>query len=289
MKWHHLFRGALLAAAVTHLAFDPAARADDWKDRTISPVVNPLFFEDPQINSELRPIFMQHNIHEDFLTGGGNVRVYAAQLRYAVTERLAIIATKDGYVEFNPKHTLTHQGGAADLGAGLKYAVIDDKAHHFILTPGVKIEFPTGNESVFQGNGKGEWDLFVSTAKGWGDFHLTANVGARIPNDMDAETAQMHYSLQADYFTCRWFIPFVAMNAFTVLNNAKVLPIKVEGFDLINFGTSNGSGRTQAVAGAGFRSRLHKNVDLGFAYERGVTSPRGLFDDRYTVDLIFRF
>jgi hypothetical protein len=40
---------------------------------------------------------------------------------------------------------------------------------------------------------------------------------------------------------------------------------------------------------AGFRSRLLKDVDVGFAYETSVTSPRGLFDNRYTVDLIWRF
>lgn len=77
--------------------------ADDWKSKAISPVANPLFFEDPQINSEVRPIALWHNIDSSFITGGGEVRVYAAQLRYAVTDRLAIIATKDGYIDFDPK------------------------------------------------------------------------------------------------------------------------------------------------------------------------------------------
>ena len=81
----------------------------------------------------------------------------------------------------------------------------------------------------------------------------------------------------------------MAVNAFTVLNDAKQLGLTVEGFDLINFGSSNASGRTQAVVGGGFRSRLLKNLDLGFAYEAGVTKPCGLFDDRFTVDFIWRF
>ena len=269
------------------------ARADDpsdsWKAKTISPVANPLFFESPFIESELRPIFVWHNIDKSFVTGGGDVQVYAAQLRWAVTDRLAIIATKDGYIDFNPKTTLPHKSGFADLAAGVKYALIDNEAHEFILTPGLKIEVPTGNQRVFQGNGAGEWDLFVSAGKGFNNFHMTGSLGSRLPNDWTEETASLHYSLQADYYVCDYFIPFVVGNAFTVLNNGRQLPLDVEGYDLINFGSSNAAGFTQATVGAGFRSKLCKRLDFGFAYEIGVTNPKGLFDDRFTVDLVVKF
>ena len=281
--------GGLAALSATLLQLHTTLRAEDWLDKTISPVTNPLFFEDPRITSELRPIFLYHSIDDDFITGGGNVRVYALQARYAITERLALIATKDGYIEFNPKSGLPKSDGWADIGAGLKYAVIDDRESNFILTPGLKIEFPTGNQDVFQGNGKGEWDLFLSAAKGWGNFHVTGSSGVRIPNDWDDETASAHYSLQLDYFTCRWFIPFVAANGFTVLSEAEALPLDVEGYDLINFGSSEAEGFTQITFGTGFRSRILDNLDLGFAWETGLTSPAGLFDERYTVDLIWRF
>lgn len=263
--------------------------AQSWKDTAISPVTNPLFFEDPRITTEIRPIFLHHKIDDGFLTKGGDVRVYAAQLRWAVTDRLALIATKDGYIEFNPNKVLTHEEGWADLSAGIKYALVDSEEHQFILTPGLKLELPTGNRRVFQGNGSGEWDLFVSAAKGWDKWHLTGTVGARIPNDFSEETAQAHASLQLDYYACRWFIPFASAHTFTVLSEADQLGLRTEGYDLINFGASNAEGRTQGVLGAGFRSRLHKRVDLGFAYEKGVTDPKGIFDDRFTVDLIFRF
>ncbi len=74
-----------------------------------------------------------------------------------------------------------------------------------------------------------------------------------------------------------------------MLNDAEQIGLNVEGFDLINFGSNNASGRTQVALGTGFRSRLLDNLDLGFAYEIGVTKPKGLFDDRFTVDLIYRF
>src|SRR5690242_2810036 len=113
----------LILAATCALSNCGLRAADDWKDETISPVANPLFFEAPQIQSEVRPLFVQHNIDNNFITGGGEVRVYAVQLRYALTERLALIATKDGYIEFKPNTALPHKNGWADLAAGLKYAV----------------------------------------------------------------------------------------------------------------------------------------------------------------------
>lgn len=266
-----------------------ASAAESWLDHTISPVANPLFFESPFIQSEIRPLFLQHNIDDGFATQGGDIRVYAVQARYAVNDRLAIIATKDGFIELNPKAAVPKADGWANIAAGLKYAVIDDREHHFILTPGVKIDIPTGNQDVLQGSGDGEWDVFVSSAKGWGDFHLTGNVGARIPNDMNEATTQLHYSVQADYYTCQYFIPFVTTSAFTILDEGNGPAFGVEGWDLVNFGTSNAGGETQVVVGGGFRSRLCRWADLGFAYEKGVTKPRGLFDDRFTVDLVIRF
>lgn len=262
--------------------------ADAWKGRAISPVTNPLFFEDPLIHSEIRPLAIWHNVDDSFATGGGEVRVFAAQLRYAITDRLAFIATKDGYIDAD------FPGGAdpdgwADIAGGLKYALIDDDDRELVVTAGLKFEFPTGNTRVFQGNGDGEWNPFLSAIKGFGNFHVLGSAGVRLPNSWDEETASAHYSVQLDYYTCRWFIPFVAANGFTVLSEAKGPALNVEGYDLINFGSSAAEGFTQITAGAGFRSRLHEKVDFGFAYEIGLTDPKGLFDDRFTVDFILRF
>jgi hypothetical protein len=285
MKLNSFLTTAVCAAALTSTL--TLSAADDWKSEAISPVANPLFFESPLIQSEVRPIFVYHNIDESFL--GGYARVYAVQLRYAVTERLAIIATKDGFIQLRPNVPGLHKDGWADIGAGLKYAVIDDKENAFIVTPGIKYELASGNSRVFQGNGKGELDFFVSAMKGFDRFHVTGSAGFRCPLDWNEETASIHYSLQADYYTCRWFIPFIGINGMTVTSEGNQTAFGVEGFDLINFGDSRASGFTQVALATGFRSRLHKNVDFGFSYEYGLTSPRGLFDDRFTMDFIVRF
>ena len=105
-----------------------------------------------------------------------------------------------------------------------------------------------------------------------------------MPIDRDEETSSLHYSLQLDYQTCKYFTPFIVANGFTTLSEGDGPAFDIEGDDLINFGSSEAGGFTQIVIGAGFRSRVWKYLDLGFAYESSVTSPRGLFDDRFTVD-----
>lgn len=298
MKATHSYSKLItLTAALAGLTTIQTATAESWKDEAISPVANPLFFESPLISSEIRPLFVYHQIADNFI--GGFARVYAVQARWAVNDRLAIIATKDGYIDLQAKGL--HTEGWADLAAGVKYALIDDEERQFILTPGLKFELPTGETDAFQGNGNGEFDVFVSAMKGWNKVHATASVGARLPLDLDEETAALHYSLQLDYNVCQYFIPFVALNGFTILTEGNggfdLLghPLNlsganaVEGYDIINFGASDSGGESQIAFGLGMRSKVHKNIDLGFAWEKGISSPRGLFDHRFTVDAVIHF
>lgn len=265
----------------------PALGAAEWTENTVNPVTNPIYFESALIQSEVRPLFLYHRLDDGFV-GGGFVNVYALQLRYALNDRLAIIATKDGYIDM---HTpgIGNRHGWGDLAAGLKYGLIQDDSHSFYLTPGFTVTLPTGSEQVFQGHGKGEANAFVSALKGFGNFHATANIGAQVPVDASKNTASLHYSGQLDYHVCQWFSPFVSLNAFTTLNAANGLGLATEGFDLINFGSSKAAGQTQAAFGAGFRTRILPKLDVGFAYEFGITSQEDIFRDRVTVDLSWRF
>lgn len=268
--------------------------AASWKDNVAAPVTNPVFFEDPFIRSEIEPVFLWTSLDGALAPGvdvGGDIFLYAAQIRYALTDRLAIIATKDGYVDANPR-LLAHEEGFADLALGIKYALIDNEEHEFILTPGFEVELPTGNQDVFQGNGMGEWDFFVAAAKGCEKAHAVANVGVRIPNNFADETAGVHYSLQLDYHTCRYFIPFVSLNAFTTLNSASHnggLPIGLpfEGADLINFGSSQAAGETDVFLGGGFSSHITEKIAAGVGCEIALTE--GFYDQRVTVSMNIGF
>ncbi len=282
--------GPLLLAGSPALNQPPAmvpADAASWKDHTISPVANFAYFEDPVIRTEIRPVFVFQNIQGDFITGGGDAYATGVQVRYAVTDRFAVFLRQGGYIGVNPEFG-DDFGGWADLGFGFKYAVIDSEASQFILTPGISFVAPTGDEDIFHGRGNGEWDFFVSAAKGFGDFHLTGNAGFRVPNDSDQQSSIFHYSLQADYFVSNWFIPFVLVNGWRVVDCGNYLPLYAAGYDLFNFGASGANG-TQVTVGGGLRVRLTKNVDFGAAYERAVADPEGYFEDRFTFDLSIRF
>jgi hypothetical protein len=278
------------ATAGTPVAAKNPAPVDafDWKANTIAPVTNPIFFEDPVIRSEVRPIFVYHTIDKSFITAGGHATLYALQIRYALTDRLAFIATQDGHFDIDSPGL--DVDGWMDLAAGFKYALIDDAANQFILTPGLTFHIPTGDREIFQGRGGGEFRPFVSFAKGFGDLHFTGNVGLRIPVTNNEQNMVANYSLMVDYYTCRWFIPFATVNFWTNLNDGNnVAGLRSNGYDVINFGAGNANGVTQGMVGVGFRSRVHDKVDLGFAYEIAMIRPYGLTNNRVTVDMCIRF
>ena len=294
---------AVLTAALATSASAGNANTTNWLDNTISPVANPIYFEDPRVTSEVRPVYMYHWLPDTFHFSGGSVplggqvQVTAVQLRYALTDKLGLIATKDGYIEFQPNHTLGHGYGWSDLAAGLKYVLVDDRDNQAILTPGFTLTVPTGSTEVFQGHGSGEWNVFVSAEKGFDLLHFTGNAGFVIPNNFAQSTSQLHYSLQADYYLCQYFIPFAVANGYTILSNGngqsdqslKAVPLNTEGYDLINFGSADAAGTTQFTVGGGARSRILKNLDVGIAYEVGVVHPVGIFESRLTADVIWRF
>lgn len=278
-----------VTTAAVALASQAANAAEgSWQNQAITPVSNPIFFETPFIQSEVHPFFMYHDMNPEFLGTDASVKVYAVQIRYAIDDRLALIASKDGYIQIQPKGA-DHQNGWGNLAAGLKYALFKSEEDQYIVTPGVTVELPTGSTHVYQGEGAGVVNAFVSAEKGWDKLHLTGNVGARLPFNWHDDTSSLHYSGQIDYWFCRWFIPFADINAFTTISNGGKAPFTTEGFDLVNFGATAASGKTQAAAGVGFRSRLHERVDIGFSWEHGITSADDIFKDRYTVDVSIRF
>lgn len=261
---------------------------ESWLDRTIAPVTNPIIFEDPRILTEIRPLFMYHNMDNGFVTGGGDLQLYALEIRYALTDKLALLATKDGIIDFHP-NVGSDQTDIADISLGLKYALYENPDAEFLLTVGGEVDVPIGAEDVFQGNGAGNTDLFASFLKSWGDWNVVGNLGFIIPHDFNEETSQFHYSLQLDYYLCKHFVPFITLNGYTMLSNGNNIAITTEGSDLINFGASDIAGRTQLIGGVGFRSAIYRGLSLGFAYERSLTTPQGFFEDRFTVDTRIQF
>ena len=270
-----------------------SVQADRLEDM-ISPVSNPVNFDDPRANTEARLVHMFHEIDSGFITGGGDIQVYALQLRYAVNERLALLATKDGYIDFNPDGVLTDDAGFANIAAGAKYAFYMDPDQGQIATAGLRYEIPLGEQEVFQGRGDGFIQPFLTGASALCDrTTLIAATGMRIPIDQDDSTF-WDLDLHIDYRVGTQIgdlYPLLELNMVHVVDGGRRLAIADEGLDLISFGASEADGKTILSGAAGWRVRLSEKVDWGFAYQFPLTSGRGseLTKWRVTSDLIFSF
>ncbi|MBK1825627.1 hypothetical protein [Haloferula rosea] len=310
--------GLLGACAATALAgtvaVEPAVLETTTSgfEKARRPITNPTLFDNALPQTNVHPIFMYHNLpaQASIIGGGkvpmgGHVEIYALQFEYAFNERLSLVATKDGYVRFRPDTPglWSAQSGFANIAAGLKYAFIYDPVNSFVMSGTATYEFPLGNHDVFQGEGNGVLNLIVSGLKVWDRFQLAGGGGLRLPFDGQQSTNSF-VSAHASYEVVPWFIPLVEVNWHHVLSAGNgrpnyftqaggLVPVVAtfEGNDLLNFGTANATeNRDLVTAAVGFRSRITESIDLGFAYEIPLTDEEnGIIDDRFTVDLVWRF
>ena len=208
-----LASAAFAGTTVTTTA--PPATGGGFED-AIRPITNPTLFDLALPTTNIHPIIMYQRLPDYVNTVigavplGGDVEVYALQFEYALNDRLSIVATKDGYVDFTPDNRplWSSQTGFANIGAGLKYAFIYDTANQFALSGTTTFEFPTGNHDVFQGEGEGVVNLIVSALKMFGPAELAGGAGLQLPLDgQQATTTFMsgHFS----YEVCKYFIPLV--------------------------------------------------------------------------------
>lgn len=123
----------------------------------ISPMTNPIYFEDPRTLTEARLIYMNHNVPTALF--GNSIQVLAMQVRAAVTEDLSIIATKDGYI-FSDNALVGD--GWADIAAGLKLNILKDYDSQTIVSVGSTYSAPFGSAVSLQKRGDGEFHLFMT-------------------------------------------------------------------------------------------------------------------------------
>lgn len=290
-----MFRLSHASVSVACLAFGFAAceavkpastPANAWTKRLIEPVTQPTIFESPVIDTQVRPMHMIHGLPSDSVFAGGTVNITAVQARYAVDDRLAIIATKDGYIDLDPDAG-SHESGLADIAAGAKYVVIDDPDSGLLVTPGAVFEFDSGDKDVFQGNGDGLLRAFVSAGLDREEWNFLGNLGLNLPLDNDAESTSIDWHAHASYAVTPDFYPLVELNGITWIAEGDATPFDFEGGDLINLGAQDGNGTV--VSGAlGARYFFSDNLQVGAAYEVPLTSREDILDDRFTIDLIWR-
>ncbi len=319
MKSKLIFSSAVLALATSPLTAGvvvtpgpvaaPPASGGYGFESARRPITNPTLFDLALPTTNIHPMVMYHRLPNTVTTTlgqvpmGGDVQVYALQFEYAFTERLSLVATKDGYVDFNPDATniWSSESGFANIAAGVKYAFLLDPVSGTAVSGTLTIEVPTGNRKVFQGQGDGAANVIVSGLKLHDAWQFAAGAGLHLPFSGDMSTNSF-VSAHASYEVSPWFIPLVEVNWFHVLSSGRgntafgpqpgVSQIaSFEGHDLLNFGAANaGSNRDLITAAVGFRSRLSDSVDVGFAYEAPLSdSNDSIWKDRFTLDLNWKF
>ena len=260
--------------------------------RYVPPLTNPIFNETPYITTEIRPFYFYHVIPDDFVTNGGDAHLIALQARIALTERLAFIATKDGYADIHFDDVLPDEDGFANIALGFKYAFYSDPESESIATAGLRYEIPTGDLEAggieLQGNGDGFLNPFVTGATTFGDLGLQASVGANLALDTSEDTSIVHYSVHADYEILPGLFPLVEFNGFTAIDNADRSAGalgQLDGVDVFNFGSEDRD--TTITVGGGLRYRFNDHVQFGAGGETPITDKDNtVFDYRIYFDLV---
>jgi hypothetical protein len=261
--------------------------SDHGFDNFISPMTNPVFFEDPRTLTEARFIFLNHHVPDAL--GGGDVQVYALQLRAALTEDLSLIATKDGFiVSDNP----LINDGWADIALGLKYNLYKDVQNQEILSAGFTFELPTGSSQALQGNGDGEFNLFLSGGlELFPEWHYLTASGFRLPTNRAEESSVWYWSNHLDrQLGQSGFYLFGETNWYHWMGSGRAFTLApVEGIDLFNLGAVGVSGNDIVTGALGVKYKPSAAMELGLAWELPLTDRRDVLHDRITFDCVLRY
>jgi hypothetical protein len=269
--------------------------SDCCYDDFISPMTNPVFFEDPRTLTEARAIFLEHDIPGNI--GGGDARLLALQLRGAITDRLSVIAVKDGYIMST---NALIDDGWADVAAGLKYNLYADPCKQQLLTAGLTYTLPVGSTRAFQGRGAsifpldhdGEFHAFVTGGAQILEYgHWLSASGVRAPCDPHAASQMWYWSNHLDYEVADGWYLLSEINWFNWTDsgdNNTILPT-IEGGDLFNFGSTNVTGNDIVTQAFGMKYKRNAHRELGLAFEFPLTDRKDVMDSRLTIDWIFRY
>ncbi len=262
------------------------ARSDRRFAGFISPMTNPVFFEDPRINTEAKFLFLQQKI--PLAAGSGDVQLYGVQVQAALTDRLSIVADKDGFiVSQNP----LVDDGWADVAVGLKYLLLADACRQRLLSVGVSYELPVGTPRALQGNGDGEFHLYLTGAALLADrWRWISGSGFRLPSDPAAESRVWYWSNHVSYQLSDMLYVLSEFNWYHWMGAGQQTALAgVEGGDLINLGSVGVAGNDIVTGAIGLKLKPHAGMEIGVAWEVPLTRRRDLLENRLTVDWILRY
>ncbi|MEM9366883.1 MAG: hypothetical protein AAGD07_12890 [Planctomycetota bacterium] len=273
-------------------------RSDHCFDDFISPMIDFVHFEDPRTLTELRPIFVHHRFPSGLgpsnIPAGGDIQLFALQFRIALSERLSIIAVKDGYIIDNSEGALDGllNSGWADVTAGLKYNLIRDTCRGTLASVGFTYEIPMGSEGSLQALGDGEFHFFGSAGQRFldGDAHWLTSFGYQVPVDTDVQSTTIHWLNHLDLRLTKKAYVFTELSWWHWVDDAEQgAALGVSGQDLINLGSTDVVGNDLVTQNVGLKYKPHGGFEAGMAYEFPLTAFKDVIQDRWQFEMIFRY
>lgn len=280
-----LAMGSFVNAQGGFVLFGDAAEKPAPEHKAVRPISAPYFHEDSFVTTDLRAWYLEHDLD----TIEGDVTVAALQVRLALTESLQLVAYKDGYTNFDDAAIVGDNDGWNDIGAGLKWAFLQDWENQLHAAVGVGYEFGFGDDEVLQDTD--ELRLWASVNKGFDRLHLGATVNYIIADDhsegtlgnADIVTAHLH----ADYYLTEWLSPVVEVNGYFV-QDAGSTDAVLSGVDAVSVGGGESEDTVTGVLGLELRP-FSENSAFRVAYETELSDNVGLFVDRWTFSAIYEF
>jgi hypothetical protein len=258
------------------------------EQKAVRPISAPYFHEDAFVTTDLRAWYLNHDFDSDTdgVLNSGSVEVMALQVRVALTDSLQFVAYKDGYTSFDDAGVLDENSGWNDIGAGIKWAFIQDWENQVHVAAGIGYELGLGEDEVLQDSD--ELRLWISWNKGFDKLHLGATANLILAMDEtdsllgNADIITVH--LHADYYLTDWFSPVVELNGY-LAQDSGALPVSGVDAGSLPGGEENDT-FTYAIGG---EVRLLDGLGIRVAYEDELTDNISLFGDRWTVSAVYEF
>lgn len=257
----------------------------DAQARFVMPVTAPYYNENSFITTDIRGWFVYHKFNSDALPNS-HATDLAAQIRIALTDRLQLVAYKDGYLDLNGA---IKDSGWNDLAAGLKWQYYRDDKTQLYAAVGAGYEFRTGESKVLQNDSEARF--WASVDKGFGKFHTGLNVNYRATTsgkDKDNGNSDiLSWHLHADYRLTEWFSPVAELNGYHVISDSNT-GVALNGADVLNLGAKDADPTVTGALGTEFRAG--ENTAIRAAYEIPLSSNKSdLFGTRFTFSIIYTF
>lgn len=264
-------------------------QSDHEFDNFVGPVSNPVLNKDPRSNSHARILFINNNVPSGHPLDG-NIQVYALQTNLALTERLSIIADKDGLAHLSPRNGASTTG-ILNISAGLKYTFYRDAETQTLAAAGFLYEIPIGGANVQQNQGSGAFAPFLSFGQEFGNkWHYLQTTGYYFPVQSAQGSSFLWNSFHVDRQLFGWLYPLAELNWFWYTAGGNRLPAAFgEGDGLLNLGTRGQGGAHLVTAAFGAKAILTKNYTLGAVLEVPLSNRHDILNQRLTVELIARY